>query len=327
LPRALVTGGCGFIGSGIAEELTRRGWSVVSLDIAAPSPGTGEVIQYELGDVRDRPLVDRLVAGADLVFHLAAVVGVDRYIQQPEGVLEVNIGGSRNVLDACRRHGRPVVQASSSEVYGRNQAVLHEEADKVYGNLTNVRWVYALSKAVGEEYAQAMAGAGLRFISVRYFNVYGPNMDSVGQGRVIAKFLGFIRDAQPLVLVDGGHAVRSFCYIDDAVEATMRLGLLLHEGDARVNQPVNIGRREPLSMKDLAYRMIDLSGHKAGVREISGESFFGAGFEEIPSRIPDVTRLRELTGFEAKIGLNDGLRRTLALWDLLAPGEKLRLMR
>lgn len=319
---ALITGGSGFIGSGIVMDLVRRGWSVFALDVNSPDSyvneeSTAGVIRHVQGDVRDQGLVDRLVAEADLVFHMAAIVGVDEYIQRALDVLDVNLMGTRNVLDACRRHGRPVVFASSSEVYGLNTARLQEDARKVYGSLTNVRWVYALSKATGEEYAQAMVASGLRFISVRYFNVYGPTMDTPGQGRVIAKFLGCLRDGRPLPVVGGGSAVRSFCYLDDAVEATVRLGISMVREASFVNEPVNIGRYEPVSIRDLAHLMIRLSGREPGLQEVDGMDFFGPGFEEIPLRLPNLSRLREVTGFEAQIDLEEGLRRTLTFWGLL----------
>ena len=195
--------------------------------------------------------------------------------------------------------------------------MLREEAHKVYGSLTNVRWAYALSKATGEEYAQAMTGLGLRFVTVRYFNVYGPTMDAPGRGRVIAKFLGCLQNGEPLPLVDGGEAIRAFCYVDDAIEATVRLGLGLLIDGGFANGPVNIGCDEPVTMRDLALRMIRLSGQDVGVREVAGTDFFGPGFEEIPVRVPDVSRMRDVTGFEAGIRLDDGLRRTMAHWGLL----------
>ena len=319
LRRVLITGGAGFIGAALAAELARRGHSVTCLDVgpgerlAACAPDAG----FVAGDVRDPGVVDRCVETTDLVYHLAAVVGVDEYMRRPREVLDVNLLGTRNVGEACLRHGCPMVFASTSEVYGKNRMLLHEGAQKVYGSLANVRWTYALSKAAGEEYVHALGRDGLSYTIVRYFNVYGPLMDRVGAGRVISKFLGFLRDGQPLPLVDGGGAVRSFCYIDDAVEATARVGLGLAPVAPWHGRAVNIGRSEPITVRDLANRMIRLAGHVAGTVDVVGRDFFGPGFEEIDRRVPDVSLMRDAVGCEATIGLDEGLRRTLTHWGLL----------
>jgi len=323
----LVTGGAGFIGASIVDRLRRSGKSVVCMDVGplgrishlADDPDL-EVARI---DVLDAAAVDSLVSRCGAVLHLAAVVGVDEYMRQPANVLDVNILGTRNVLSSCVRHGRPVVVASSSEVFGNNTDVLAERSPKVYGDLENTRWSYALSKAVSEMYAQALGRNGLSFVIVRFFNVYGPTMDSLGQGRVISKFLGCLRDGRPLPLVDGGRAVRSFCYIDDAVEATLRLLYGVNEPSIS-RKSFNIGRVDPVSMRELAKTMIRLSGHGAGTEDIDGTSFFGKGFEEIEHRTPAVDALAEAVDFRAEIDLIDGLTRTLAHWKLLrdpAPEE------
>lgn len=321
--RVLITGGTGFIGSALSEWLLARGATVTTMDLA--KPGMAERIEPHerlrrvAGSVLDAAAVQELVGGADLVFHLAAVVGVDEYIQRPDEVLDVNILGTRNVLDACASADVPVLITSSSEVYGTNPGVLSESSAGTYGDLAKSRWSYALSKATTEVYAHSRAAAGLRFAIVRYFNVYGPLMDAPGAGRVISKFLGAIQTGEPLALVDGGHAVRAFCYVDDAVDATGRIGVaLLERREAVTGRAFNVGRQDPITMRELAHRVIRLSGHTAGTYEPSGEAFFGPGFEEIPRRVPDVSALTDAIGFQATTDLETGLRRTLAHWGLLA---------
>ena len=213
---------------------------------------------------------------------------------------------------------RPVLLASTSETYGKNSSILSEDSDRIYGSASNHRWSYAVSKAAGEHYAYALGELGLGFAIARYFNVYGPGLDTPGSGRVVSRFLGCIRDDKPLELVDGGGAVRSFCFVDDAVEATLRLSLGLDRDSAFHGKSFNIGRADPITMRDLAGLMIRLSGHTSGTNEVPGEAFYGAGFEEIPSRTPDLTRVRKLLGFEARIRLEDGISRTLDHWGLLA---------
>ncbi|RJO63747.1 MAG: aminotransferase class I/II-fold pyridoxal phosphate-dependent enzyme [Myxococcales bacterium] len=322
--KALVTGGGGFIGSSLVGPLLENGDAVTCLDISSfdrltPLAGKPK-LRLVQGDVLDGRLIDELVGESDFVFHFAAVVGVDEYLRQPANVLDVNILGTRNVFHACLKHGRPILFASSSEAYGKSEGDLDEAADRRYGNTANTRWCYAVSKAAGETYAVALARQGLKFVAVRYFNVYGPLLDAPGSGRVVSKFVGCIRDKKPLPLVDGGEAVRCLCYIDDAAAATLGLSRRLAAGDEAVtNRAFNVGRREPVSMRDLARMMIDLSGHREGVAERPGRDFFGAGFEEIPYRMPDLEAIKNVLGFEAKVDLATGLAKVLGHWGLLDP--------
>lgn len=318
----LITGAGGFIGTALVSQVIERTdftVACVDLDFGDHPHARNPRVTYLRGDVRDADSINAWVGSSGRVIHLAAVVGVDHYLQRPLEVLDVNILGTRNVLRSCLEWHRPVVLASTSETYGKNSAVLHEDSDRLYGKASSHRWSYAVSKAAGEHYAHALGDLGLRFLIARYFNVYGAGLDAPGTGRVVSRFLGCIRDKVPLTLVDGGDAVRSFCYVDDAVDATLRLCLALDRDLAFQGQSVNVGRAEPVTIAELAATMTRLSGHTAGTRHIPGASFFGAGFEDIPQRTPDLTRLRELLGFEARVGLEEGISRTLAHWNLLVP--------
>ena len=317
----LITGGAGFVGSAIARYLLSVGKTVVCLDREDPGRLTDidSRVHKVDGDILDAELMDAWIARCDRVIHLAAVVGVDEYVTRPHDVLDVNILGTRNILMACLKYDRPVLIASSSETYGLNTGILEEDSDRIYGSSRNHRWSYAISKTAGEHYAYALGRLGLTSAAVRYFNVYGPQLDAPGKGRVISKFLGCIRDRKPLTLVDGGHAVRTLCYVDDAAEATARLALALSPDCEFNHSAVNIGRPEPVTMRELAAIMIRLSGHEAGTQEIPGTEFFGKGFEEIPIRVPDVSKLERVLNFKAKIDMEEGLRRTLDYWGLLDP--------
>jgi dTDP-4-amino-4,6-dideoxygalactose transaminase/nucleoside-diphosphate-sugar epimerase len=315
-----ITGGTGFVGSALARELIHRGATVRVFDIGDRQRLTQLADHPRLhctsGDVRDAAAVAELVAGAHLVLHLAAVVGVDRYLADPAAVIDVNVGGTRCVLDACKRHGIPMLLTSTSEVYGALPVDLREDGPVQFGDLHKPRWSYALSKAAAEQLTLAHARDGLPAAVVRYFNVYGPELDQPGHGRVLSKFLGALRAGEALTLVDGGAAVRSFCHVDDAVEATLRVaaGLL---GDAPLRGAIlNVGRCEPVTIRDLAQRIVALTGHAAGFVDVPGAVAFGPGFEEIPRRVPDLSALRAATGFEARISLDEGLRRTLSEWRL-----------
>jgi dTDP-4-amino-4,6-dideoxygalactose transaminase/nucleoside-diphosphate-sugar epimerase len=315
----LITGGAGFLGRHLARGFQARGRDVIALDLAdgIVEPAARPSVTFVRGDVRDAELVDSLVARASLVLHLAAVVGVDEYLQRPDEVLDVGILGTRTVLASCLRRSRPVLLASTSEVYGKNLDVLSEDSSAVLGPLDRPRWSYAISKLAAEQWAHASARDGLSHVIVRYFNVYGPGLDTPGRGRVLAKMIGAVQRGEPITLVDGGNAVRSLCYVDDAVEGTVRLAESIERDPRLGGRTFNIGRREPVTMRQLAEAVIRATGHTAGWVAVPGSEAFGPGFEEIPSRVPNVDAMREATGFTASIDLETGLRRTLASYGLL----------
>jgi nucleoside-diphosphate-sugar epimerase/dTDP-4-amino-4,6-dideoxygalactose transaminase len=319
----LVTGAGGFIGSAVVARLRATGHAVIAFDQAfpegkldvAPAPGPIEVV---VGDARDRATVEGCVRRATRVIHLAAIAGVHAYQERPWDVLDVNVQGTRNVVEAAAEAGVPVLFASSSEAYGKNPLPLREDSDTWLGPTTESRWCYAVSKLAGEHLAWALVRQrGLVAAAVRYFNVYGPLLDAPGTGRVLSQFLGAVQRGEPLRLVDGGRAVRCFCHIDDAARATVDLALRLGDAPELVGRPFNVGRAEPVTMAELAGHVLRLTGHGAGTVDVPGASFFGDGFAEIPHRVPDTSALREAIGFTAEIGLEDGLRQTLAHWGLL----------
>lgn len=311
--RVLVTGGAGFVGAALAERMGRDGVAVTCLDLAGGErlQGLGHV-QLVHGSVLDSSLIHELVAAADLVFHLAAVVGVDEYLVRPAEVMQVTLDGTRNVVAACLAHNVPMVFSSTSEAYGKNNALLSEDADSVFGSATSPRWSYGVAKLAAEHWCRAHAAAGLRFAIIRYFNVYGPGIDAPGSGRVISKFLGRLLENQPLVLVDGGRAVRSYCYVDDAVEATWQLGQQLRAQRAEVQaQTVNIGSGEPITVRQLASAVASVAAQPVDVVDLPGPLAFGPGFAEIPHRAPDLSKLERLLGPRRTVSLQEGLRRTL----------------
>ncbi len=310
----LITGGTGFVAHQVQRALRARGRDCVLLDRYPAPPHRPTEAPLTEGDIRDSTLVDRLVTEASAVIHLAAVVGVDAYLKSPEEVLDVNISGTRNVLSSCAAHDVPVLFASTSEVYGRNIERLREDSAMILGASSSPRWSYALSKAVGEHLAGALARSGLRCVITRYFNVYGPLLDAPGQGRVLSKWIGRLQQGLPLRVVDGGAAVRSFCYVDEAAAASVDLLLALEAGRLEAGLAFNVGRDEPVSMLELAQRVLSMVGRPDQLEVISGEEAFGEGFEEIPYRVPNVDAIREAIGFEARIDLNEGLKRVLQHW-------------
>ncbi|MBI1961747.1 MAG: NAD-dependent epimerase/dehydratase family protein [Candidatus Rokubacteria bacterium] len=310
--KILITGGAGFVGSHLAEAWLGRGEEVTILD---PAPDlkvrhlrANSRFRAIRESVLNRDILEGLVAWADLVYHLAAVVGVEHYVGDPYQVLTVNINGTQEVLTAAFRHQKKVVFSSTSEIYGRNPAVpFDEDGDRVLGSTRIDRWCYATSKAAGEHLCFAFARMGLPVVVLRYFNVYGPRLDQMDRGRVVTIFMGQLLRGEPLTVIGDGTQTRTFTYVDDAVRATVEAGLRREaEGQA-----INVGSQEEVSVRALAALMIQLSGSSSRVIFVPKEAVYDQGYEDIPRRVPAVRRMHELLGVRAEVPLDEGLRRTI----------------
>jgi len=311
----LITGGAGYIGSHLADALINTGHQVTVLD----NLSTGRIINIShlLGQARFRlvcdsvlnaPLVDQLVAGADVVYHLAATVGVRHVVDNPLKCIVTNVRGTEVVLESAYRYWRRVVVASSSEVYGKSeQAPLNEDDDSLLGPTAVGRWSYALSKALDEHLAFAYHRQGLPASVVRYFNSYGPRLDPRGYGSVVARFINQALDGQPITVYDDGRQSRCFTYVDDTVRGTLMAGTLAEaEGKA-----FNIGDDRETSILELAQMVRDVINPEINIEHIPYTQAYGARFEETRRRVPDTRRARDLLGFEAEVSLEEGLRRTI----------------
>lgn len=309
----LITGGAGFLGSHLSEALLGRGDEVTVLD-----PASDLKIKHLLGrpgfrvvkdSVLNREILEGLVGWSDVVYHLAAVVGVEHYVGDPYQVLTVNVNGTQEVLKAAFRNGRKVVFSSTSEVYGRSSQIpFEEDGDRVLGSTRIDRWCYSTSKAVGEHFCFAYARMGLPVVVVRYFNVYGPRLDRLDRGRVITIFMGQLLRGEPLTVIGDGKQTRTFIYVDDAIRATVASGLR----EEAVGQVINIGSMEEVTIRDLAERMIRIGSSTSPIIHVSKEAVYGPRYEDIPRRIPSTQRMQELLGVQATMTLDDGLARTIA---------------
>ena len=224
--RVLITGGAGFLGSHLTDAFIARGDEVFVLD-------TGSIakVRHLLDDPRfhyvhdsvfNLELIDGLVAKVDLIYHLAAVVGVEHYVGDPYETLNVNVNGTQNILKAAYKYNKKVVFSSTSEVYGRNPKVpWKEDDDRVLGATTIDRWCYSTSKAVGEHFCFAYHKLGLPVTVVRYFNIYGPRLDRVDVGRLFTIFMGQLLRGADLTVIGDGKQTRCFTYVTDAVAATV----------------------------------------------------------------------------------------------------------
>ena len=315
-----MTGGAGFIGSHLVDRLAGAGDEVTVLDDLSTgrrsnlSKSAGrETVSFVEGTILDETLVERLVADADRVFHLAAAVGVAHIIANPLGSLLVNSRGSENVLAACAQHARKVLITSSSEVYGRTARVpMHEDDDRILGSTVVQRWSYATAKALDEHLALAYAAHGLRAVIVRYFNIYGPRMDPQGYGSVMANFLRQASAGEPLTVYGDGLQTRCFTYIDDCIDGTV----LAMESHVAEGQVFNIGNESTeTAVVQLAAQVIHATGSDSTIVHETYESHFGTGFEDTRRRVPSATRARDVLGWTAQIGLDEGLRRTFASWE------------
>ena len=314
--RILVTGGAGYIGSHLVDRLVHLNHEVTVIDDL--STGNLTNLQAVHSDIRfveatilDADIVDTLVAGADVVFHLAAAVGVGHIIEQPLRSLVINTKGAENVITACVKHDRKLLLASTSEIYGKTAKMpMSEDDDRVLGSTTIARWGYSTAKAIDEHLALAHAQHGLRMSIVRYFNSYGPRLDPRGYGSVVANLMRQAIDNEPLTVHGDGSQTRCFTYVDDTVEGTLRAALDLR-GEGQI---FNVGNDHETSIIDLATAIIAMTGSSSTVQHVSYEQRFGKGFEDTKRRIPDVQRARTVLDFNAGISLQDGLQRTLAWW-------------
>ena len=307
----LITGGTGFLGSHLVEAFLERGDEVTILDI-----GQIGKIQHRLKDPRLHlvrgsifdDVLDGLIHRADLIYHLAAVVGVEHYVEDPFMTLNVNVNGTQAVLKAAFKYHKRVVFASTSEVYGRNPKVpWKEDDDRVLGSTRIDRWCYSTSKAVGEHFCFAYHQMGLPVTVTRYFNAYGPRLDAIDVGRVITIFLGQAFRNEPVTVIGDGLQQRCFTYVTDTVAATVQAGLR----DAAIGGIFNIGNDTETDIKTLAQLIIDAVGSKSTIRMVPQESVYGASYEDIPRRVPDLTRQREILGYVPKVALAEGLKHTV----------------
>lgn len=314
--KALVTGGAGFIGSHLVDALLAGGWQVVVLDnlstgrLANLAHLTGEPrLTFVEGDVCDAGLVGRLVRGCEVVYHLAAVVGVKYVLDDPLGGIYTNVHGTENVLAAAARHGARVCFASTSELYGLSKDVpFAEPSARVLGPTWVPRWSYATAKALGEHLCFAYHGRGLAVSIVRYFNAYGPRLHPAGYGSVVARFIGQALAGEPLTVHGDGRQSRAFTYVADSVRGTILAGTEA----AALGEAFNIGGDVETSIVDLARAIVDLTGSPSPISFQPYEAAYGPNFADPQRRLPDVTKARRLLGFSAQVPLAEGLARTIA---------------
>ena len=314
--KALVTGGAGFIGSHLSELLLDEGWEVWALDDLS----TGSLDNVE--HLRDRPgfhlvvdsvlhwsVVNELVYKCDVVYHLAAAVGVRLIVEQPVQTLVTNLRGAEIVLEHCHRFEKRVLVASTSEVYGdhRDERPLVETDRRIYGPTTQKRWAYADSKAMDEFLALAHhVEHGLDCVIVRLFNTVGPRQSGM-YGMVIPRFVQAALAGRPLEIHGTGEQTRCFCHVSDTIRALS--GLM---ADGTSGEIFNVGSEERIAISDLARRVLALTGSSSELVHVPYEDVYGIGIEDMLHRIPSIAKVGAAIGWRPERTLDDVLADVLA---------------
>jgi UDP-glucose 4-epimerase len=309
--RALITGGAGFLGSHLAEALLNEGHQVSILDDLS----TGAIenlrelrghdgLQYCIDSVANTSRLAELVDDCDIVFHLAAAVGVRLIVESPVHTIETNVTGTELVLKAANKKKKPVFVASTSEVYGKSiQVPFREDDDLVLGATTKGRWSYAASKLVDEFLALAYwKEKKLPVIVARFFNIVGPRQSS-RYGMVFPNFVSQALAGEDVTVFGTGHQTRCFCYVGDAVQAA--LGLLRRP--QAVGEIFNIGSDSEISINDLAHRVIHRLSSTSKIRRIPYEIAYELGFEDMPRRVPALAKIAEFTGWRPLTSLDTSI--------------------
>jgi len=308
--RVLITGGAGFIGSHLADAYLKRGDEVFIIDDL--STGRMENIQhlkgnpkfhYTIESVHNHPVTAELVDQSDVVFHLAAAVGVKLIVESPVRTIETNVRGTEVVLSIANKKKKKVLVASTSEVYGLSTDVpFREDGNLVMGATTKGRWSYACSKAIDEFLALAYwREKKLPTIVVRLFNTVGPRQ--TGQyGMVIPTFVKQALAGRPITVFGDGRQSRCFGYVGDVVGALVKV----MDSEAAVGQVFNIGSNEEISILQLAERVKELTHSTSEIVFVPYDEAYEEGFEDMPRRIPDISKVGELVGFRPEMSL-DGI--------------------
>lgn len=318
MTHALITGGAGFIGSHLAERLLNHGQHVTIIDNL--STGRFENIahlqkhpnfHYAIEDIRNIHVIDRLVSECDVIYHLAAVVGVQRIIDSPIDTIEVNIGGTEVLLKTARRYRKRLLVASTSEVYGKGVSLpFREDDDRLLGPTTRSRWSYAASKAIDEFLALAYhREAGLPVTIVRLFNTVGPRQS--GQyGMVLPRFVRWALQNKPIQVYGDGEQSRCFANVFDVIEGIH--GLMASEDT--IGQVFNIGSSEEVSILQLAERVKDHADSASQIQLVPYEEAYESGFEDFRRRVPSVDKIQAAIGWQPRTTLNETIQQVIAYY-------------
>lgn len=316
---ALITGGAGFIGSHLIHKLLSENINSTVID----NLSTGDIsnldhamneIEFIKGDVRDESLVDKTIKNTDLVFHMAAAVGVKNILNSPLEGISTNIYGSEIVLKSATKYGKRIIIASTSEIYGKNLSQpLSELSDRVIGQPQRIRWTYSDSKAIEEAIATHLYQAKHLPVSIaRLFNTVGPRQNDT-YGMVLPKFVKNALKNEPIEVYGDGKQSRVFCHVEDAVEALFRI----LSSESAIGQVYNVGGKEEITIENLALKVISQCKSNSKLNYISYENAYPAGFEETFKRVPDISKINSELGWSPKKSLEETINDVI-VWCKLA---------
>ncbi len=314
--KALITGGAGFIGSHLAERLLDRGHEVTIIDNL--STGQFENIahlekrigfHYAIEDIRNATVMDRLVSECDVIYHLAAAVGVFSIVSSPIDTIEINVGGTEVVLRTARRYRKKVLIASTSEVYGKNEKVpFNEDDDRTLGPTNKNRWSYAASKELDEFLALAYhKAADLPVVLFRLFNTVGARQRG-HYGMVLPRFVKWALKGEPIQVYGDGKQQRCFGNVNDVIQAIVGLA----EAPDAVGELFNIGSNEEVTIYELAERVRARTGSNSEIVLIPYDQAYEAGFEDMRRRVPDLTKIKNLLGWSPTTHLDETIDQIIA---------------
>jgi UDP-glucose 4-epimerase len=296
----LVTGGSGFIGSHLVDAALASGSKVSVLDNLSTGSSKNIAhlqgrIEFHNGDIRNTNLVEELVEQSEIVFHMAASVGIKNIMEHTLESIDRNFNGSEVVLHAATKYKKRLIIASTSEVYGKNpNQPLHEESDRIVGAPQKIRWTYSDAKALEEAVAHTLHKTqGLKVTIVRFFNTVGPRQ--TGQyGMVLPRFVQSALKNEEITVYDDGTQTRVFCHVQDAVRAVIELS----KSDSTIGDYFNVGGIGEITMKDLAGRVIQRTKSTSKIRFVPYSDAYPAGFEDMQRRVPDISKIKGAIGWE-----------------------------
>ena len=303
--RVLITGGAGFIGSHLCDSLVAAGNEVSILDNLSTGSERNIAhlkgkIQVNQGDIRDKELVEKLTKDSDLILHMAAALGVDNILENPIESISTNFYGSEIVLNAAAKYDKRIIIASTSEIYGKNpKQPLSETDDRVIGAPQKLRWSYSDAKALEEAAAYFLyVTKKLKVTTIRFFNTVGPRQTGK-YGMVIPRFVKAATENKPLKVFGDGLQSRVFCHVEDTVKAVS----LLASNNESIGEVFNIGGKGEITILDLAKMVIKQTDSKSDIAFTNYEDAYAVGFEDMARRVPDISKITSLTGWEPKINL------------------------
>lgn len=318
MPHALITGGAGFIGSHLAEHLLALGQHVTIID----NLSTGKMenfagfkdhprFRFAIEDIRNIHVVDRLVSECDIIYHLAAAVGVEKIISEPINTIEVNIGGTEIILKTARRYRKKVMIASTSEVYGKGVSFpFKEDDDRLMGATTRHRWAYAASKAIDEFLALAYyKEVQLPVVIFRLFNTVGPRQTGK-YGMVVPRFVQWSLKNEPILVYGDGQQQRCFGNVYDVVDAIHKLA----QSPEAVGQVFNIGSSEEISILELAHRIRHHANSTSEIQLIPYEAAYEPGFEDFQRRVPSTEKIQQMVGWKPTTSLDETIDQIMAYY-------------